>query len=74
MQFKVYHGSFGLIILLLLAMIFFLLPAILVFAMIATVISVIAGIVSAIFGQKKKRQTISKSTAGPTIDIPAEIE
>ncbi len=74
MQFKVYRGSFGLIILLLLGMVFFMLPVILVFAMIALAVSLVASIANAIFGQNKKQQTITKSTDGTTIDVAAEIE
>lgn len=74
MQFKVYRGSFGFIILLLLGMVFFMLPVILVFAMIALAVSIVASIANAIFGQNKKQQTIKKSTDGTTIDVSAEIE
>lgn len=74
MQFKVYKGSFVFIILFLLAIVFFMLPAILVFAMIATAVSIIVGIINLVFGKKQKQQAIPKSTEGATIDVAAEIE
>lgn len=78
MQFKVYRGSAGVVFFLLsiLALIFFMLPAVLVFLAIATLISLLGGITTAFLGKKPIRtpEPLQQRTTGQTIDVAAEIE
>lgn len=75
MQFKVYRGSFGLLILLILAVVFFMLPAILMFIALATVASIIGSLATGLLSFKTKRPVLrQEKTNGKTIDITAEIE
>lgn len=76
MQFKIYQGplGFAVVVLLILALFFFMLPALVVFAVIAGTVSLVASLAKPFLGLKKTQQAIGKKTSGKTIDISAEIE
>lgn len=77
MQFKVYRGVFGILALMLLALaiVFFMLPAVLIFIAIVTVVSLVGSVATGLLGPKTKRPTMTQQESnGKTIDIAAEIE